>query len=149
MGMTAADRVQADSIRAAGLKVTASRLAVLSALQASPHSSAEQVFSHVREELSGTSMQAIYSILSAFTAAGLVRRFDPAGSAALYECRVGDNHHHVVCVQCGDTQDIDCVIGAAPCLTPSTTVGFTIVSAEVTFTGLCARCSAQLAIAEA
>ena len=145
----AADRTLPDSIRAAGLKVTAPRLSVLSALKASPHSSADRVFTSVRDELPGTSPQAVYNILAAFTTAGLVRRFDPAGSAALYECRVGDNHHHVVCVQCGDTQDIDCVVGEAPCLTPSSSAGFTILSAEVTFTGICTRCSTKMAAAEA
>jgi Fe2+ or Zn2+ uptake regulation protein len=148
-GTAVAELALSDAIRAAGLKVTVSRRAVLGVLQASPHSSAEQVFARVREDLPGTSLQAVYSILTAFTASGLVRRFDPAGSAALYECRVGDNHHHVVCVQCGDTQDIDCVVGEAPCLTPSSTGGFSILSAEVTFTGLCSRCSADLATAEA
>ncbi|MEA9985038.1 MULTISPECIES: Fur family transcriptional regulator [Subtercola] len=141
--------VLADRIRAVGLKVTAPRLAVLHTLQNAPHSSAEQVFAGLREELPGTSTQAVYGVLTSFTAAGLVRRFDPAGSPALYECRVGDNHHHVVCVRCGDLRDVDCVIGEAPCLTPSDTSGFSIFAAEVTFTGLCADCQAAVAELEA
>ncbi|MFB2586674.1 Fur family transcriptional regulator [Herbiconiux liukaitaii] len=146
---TAAREVLAERIRAAGLKVTAPRLAVLSMLQEAPHSSAEQVFVGVREELPGTSTQAVYGVLNAFTGAGLVRRFDPAGSPALYECRVGDNHHHVVCVRCGDLRDVDCVVGEAPCLTPSDTSGFSVFAAEVTFTGLCADCRTALAELEA
>ncbi|WP_202565307.1 Fur family transcriptional regulator [Agreia sp. COWG] len=130
----------AERIRAVGLKVTAPRLAVLKMLDQAAHSSADQVFGAVREELPGTSTQAIYGVLSAFAAAGLVRRFDPAGSPALYESRAGDNHHHVVCVRCGDLRDVDCVIGEAPCLTPSDTSGFSVFAAEVTFTGLCADC---------
>lgn len=136
-----------ESVRAAGLKVTASRLAVLGMLKDAPHSSAEQVFAGIRGELPNTSMQAVYGILTAFTSAGLVRRIDPAGTPALFECRVGDNHHHIVCIRCGDMRDVDCVIGAAPCLTPSDTSGFTVFAAEVTFTGICQACQ-QIAIAE-
>ena len=136
----------ADSVRAAGLKVTAPRLAVLGMLQNAPHSSAEDVFAGVRNELPGTSVQAVYGVLAAFTFAGLVRRIDPASSPALFECRVGDNHHHILCVRCGDLKDVDCVIGAAPCLVPSDTSGFTVYAAEVTFTGLCGPCQKQLAL---
>jgi len=136
----------ADSVRAAGLKVTAPRLAVLGMLQNAPHSSAEDVFAGVRNELPGTSVQAVYGVLAAFTFAGLVRRIDPASSPALFECRVGDNHHHILCVRCGDLKDVDCVIGAAPCLVPSDTSGFTVYAAEVTFTGLCEPCQKQLAL---
>lgn len=128
------------TIRGSGLKATGPRVAVLDVLQQAPHSSAEQVFAEVRKSLSGTSSQAVYGILAAFTGAGLARRFDPPGSPALFESRVGDNHHHLACVGCGLIQDVDCVIGEAPCLTPSDASGFIVLSAEVTFNGLCRTC---------
>jgi Fur family ferric uptake transcriptional regulator len=128
------------SIRAAGLKVTQPRLAVLEVLQQNPHSSAEEIFERMQEVLPGSSTQAVYGILGAFTGAGLARRIDPPGSPALFECRVGDNHHHLVCVRCGAIEDVDCVIGEAPCLSPSDDSGFVIYSAEVTFNGLCGQC---------
>lgn len=131
------------SIRAAGLKVTAPRVAVLQALQHMPHSSAERVFTGVRDVLPGTSTQAVYGVLAALTGAGLIRRFDPPGSPALFECRVSDNHHHLVCVSCGAIRDVDCVLGAAPCLAPSDAQGFTVLTAEVTFHGLCEQCRAD------
>jgi Fe2+ or Zn2+ uptake regulation protein len=136
------------TIRAAGLKVTQPRVAVLAALQRHPHSSAEKIFTEVQKELSSSSTQAVYGILAAFTGAGLARRFDPPGTPALFEQRVGDNHHHLVCVHCGEIQDVDCVVGEAPCLTPSDDYGYTILSAEVTFSGLCSAC-AQAAAATA
>jgi Fur family ferric uptake transcriptional regulator len=129
------------AIRAAGLKVTQPRIAVLAALQRHPHSSAEKIFTEVQKELASSSTQAVYGILAAFTGAGLARRFDPPGTPALFEQRVGDNHHHLVCVHCGEIQDVDCVIGEAPCLTPAEDYGFSILSAEVTFTGLCHDCA--------
>src|SRR5680860_325302 len=136
----AAMETLAAGIRSAGLKVTAQRLAVLGALADSPHATAERVFAAVRSGLPGTSLQAVYGVLTAFTAAGLIRRIEPAGSAALFERRVGDNHHHLVCTACGAVHDVDCVVGEAPCLTPSDAHGFAVASAEVTFWGLCPSC---------
>jgi Fe2+ or Zn2+ uptake regulation protein len=132
------------TIRSAGLKVTAPREAVLRALTVSPHSTADQVFASVRGELAGTSLQAVYGVLAAFGNAGLVRRVEPAGSPALFERRVGDNHHHLVCTRCSAVHDVDCTVGHAPCMTPSDDAGFTVQAAEVTFWGLCPSCQAEL-----
>ena len=129
-----------EALRSAGLRVTEPRLAVLRALEPSPHAAAEQVFARVALDLPGTSVQAVYGVLNALTGAGLVRRIEPAGSAALYELRTGDNHHHVVCSVCGNVADVDCVVGQAPCLHPSTSSGFAIDTADITFWGVCPDC---------
>ena len=88
------------------------------------------------------SHQAVYDVLRALTAAGLVRRIQPSGSVARYEARVGDNHHHVVCRSCGTIADVDCAVGEAPCLAASEDRGFVIDEAEVTYWGLCRECAA-------
>jgi len=130
-------------LRSAGLRVTAVRLAVLGAVAALPHREVEAITRVVERELGTVSRQAIYDALHALTDAGLVRRIEPAGSPARYESRVGDNHHHVVCRTCGATADIDCAVGAAPCLEPSTTHGYVLDEAEVTFWGTCPACLAS------
>ncbi len=127
-------------LRGAALRATSGRLAVLRALEAAPHSPAETVFDLISGDLPGTSPQAVYMVLNDLTRVGLIRRFEPAGSAALYERRIGDNHHHLVCDSCGMVQDVDCVVGQAPCLTPSGGGTFHVREAEVTFWGLCDRC---------
>jgi len=130
----------ADSIRASGLKVTGPRLAVLRVLDQAPHSTAERLYATVRAELPGTSLQAVYGVLAAFTGVGIARKIEPAGSPALFERRVGDNHHHIVCTRCSAVHDVDCAVGESPCLTPSNTSGFTVQTAEVTYWGLCPDC---------
>jgi Fe2+ or Zn2+ uptake regulation protein len=129
------------AIRAGGLKVTGTRLAVYDTLRGLPHARADEVFERVRPTLPGTSLQSIYNALGDFTTAGLVRRIEPAGQPGLFELRIDDNHHHLVCTSCGRVEDVDCVVGHAPCMVPSDTHGFTLVSAEVTFWGLCRPCS--------
>jgi Fur family ferric uptake transcriptional regulator len=133
-------REQVDRLRAAGLRVTRPRLAVLGALPDGEHLGVEAIAGRARRELGALSTQAAYDILRAFASAGLVRRIEPAGSPALFETRVGDNHHHVVCRICGATDDVDCAVGARPCLEPSSSNGFIIDEAEVTYWGLCPDC---------
>jgi len=129
-------------LREAGLRVTDSRRAVLDALVGRPHASADELLAVVALTLPGTSMQSMYNVLGDFVDAGLVRRIEPAGRPGLFELRVGDNHHHLVCSRCGAVQDVDCVVGEAPCLTPSDTHGYAVQTAEVTFWGLCPACTA-------
>jgi len=130
-------------LRGAGLRVTRPRLAVLRALAETPHSDAQHVALAVRSDIGGVSVQAVYDVLHALASAGIVRRVEPAGSSALFELRVGDNHHHIVCRVCGSTTDIDCAVGSAPCLDPSQTHGFLVDEAEVTFWGVCPTCQSD------
>ncbi|WP_291382797.1 Fur family transcriptional regulator [Demequina sp.] len=131
----------AEVIRGAGLRLTKPRGAVLRALHDRPHASADDVLSSVAAVFPKASLQSVYNALSDFVSAGIVRRFEPAGSPGLYELRVDDNHHHLVCTQCGAVSDVDCAVGHAPCLTPSETQGFVVHQAEVTYSGLCAACA--------
>ena len=96
---------------------------------------------HSELEPTATSIQSVHNALADLTEAGILRRIEPAGSAALYELRIGDNHHHLVCTRCTTVVDVECVVGHAPCLEPSDTAGFTVSTAEITFWGVCASCA--------
>ena len=140
---TSDEQLPADLLRARGLRVTRPRLAVLEVLTEGGHFEVDEIASRVRTRLDSVSAQAVYDVLGALARVGLARRIEPAGSPAKYEGRTGDNHHHVVCRGCGAIGDVDCVVGEAPCLTPSSRHGFLIDEAEVTFWGLCATCQAR------
>lgn len=130
-------------MKEAGLRATAQRMCILDVLRSTPeHLPVDQVTEQVRARLGTISQQAVYDVLAALTAAGLARRIEPAGSPALFEGRVADNHHHVVCRRCGTVADIDCVVGASPCLEASETHGFELDEAEITFWGMCPECQA-------
>ena len=107
-----------------------------------PHADTDTIIGAVREHLGEVSHQAVYDVLRALTAAGLVRRIQPSGSVARYESRVADNHHHIVCRSCGVIADVDCAVGDTPCLTAADDQGFSIDEAEVVYWGLCPTCSA-------
>jgi Fur family ferric uptake transcriptional regulator len=129
------------TLRAAQLRVTRPRLAVLAAVHALPHADTDSIIGAVRADLGEVSHQAVYDVLRVLTSAGLVRRIQPPGSVARYESRTADNHHHVVCRSCGAIADVDCAVGHAPCLTASEDHGFVIDEAEVVYWGRCPTCS--------
>jgi Fur family transcriptional regulator, stress-responsive regulator len=131
----------AEILRDHGVQVTAQRLAVLQAVAARPHVTADVVADMARGEIGAISKQSVYDALATLVDAGIVRRIEPAGSAARYETRVGDNHHHLVCRGCGAVVDVDCAVGAAPCLTAADAAGYTVDEAEVTFWGTCPACA--------
>lgn len=130
-----------DLLHKANLRLTSPRLAVLEVLEhEGKHQDAEFIISAARQRLGSLSRQAVYDNLNALVAAGIIRRIEPAGRPALYETRVGDNHHHLICRRCHATVDIDCAMGAAPCLQPSDHHGFVIDEAEVVYWGICPSC---------
>ena len=131
-----------ESLRSRGLRITKPRLAVLEILGTGGHFEVDEIARRCRERLDSVSTQAVYDVLGALSRAGLARRIEPAGSPALYEARTGDNHHHIVCRGCGKIADVDCAVGTTPCLDPSSTAGFTVDEAEVTYWGLCPACQA-------
>ena len=134
------------ALRGAGLRVTRPRLAVLDVVAERPHADTGTVLDGVRALLPAVSHQAVYDCLGALTDAGLLRRIQPAGSAARYELRVGDNHHHLVCRSCGAVTDVDCAVGHAPCLATDDAEarGFEVDEAEVIYWGRCPACSTTL-----
>ena len=140
--MTAAQTpATAAELRGAGLRVTAARVALLETVRDGDHLDAGAIAARVRDRIGHVSLQAVYEALHALTAAGLIRRIEPADSPVRFEGRVGDNHHHVVCRSCGAVADVDCAVGETPCLTASDDHGFSIDEAEVVYWGLCPDCA--------
>jgi Fur family ferric uptake transcriptional regulator len=129
-------------LREASLRVTGPRVSVLRAVHDHPHADTDSISGVLREDLGVVvSLQAVYDVLRALTAAGLVRCIQPMGSVARYEARVGDNHHHVVCRSCGAIADVDCAVGYTPCLTAADDAGYEIGEAEVIYWGRCPDCA--------
>ena len=127
-------------LRKYGIPVTAQRLAVMQAVSDRPHATADAITKDVRAEIGAISRQAVYDALGLLSEKGLIRRIQPAGSSALYEDRVGDNHHHLICRNCGKTVDVDCAVGETPCLTAADDLGFRVDEAEVVYWGACPEC---------
>ncbi|ASK65302.1 transcriptional repressor [Brachybacterium avium] len=145
--MTTADHTAA--LRGAGLRVTAPRLATLAAVEAHPHADAEAIAQAVRERLGTVSRQAVYDVLNALSDVELLRRVAVGGRSMQYELHRHDNHHHLVCRECGRLEDVACAVGAAPCLVPHDDLGFDVEIADVVYRGTCSDCRAAKAVSTA
>jgi Fur family ferric uptake transcriptional regulator len=132
-----------DQLRERGLQATAQRLAVLRAVSSRPHVTADEVVAIAQFDIGAISRQAVYDALGVLASNGLLRRIQPIGSAARYEDRVNDNHHHLICRLCAHVVDVDCAVGSVPCLTASDDHGYEIDEAEVAYWGLCPECQAD------
>lgn len=129
-----------DLLRNLKIPVTAQRISVLRAVASKPHSTADVIADIVRADIGAISKQAVYDALGMLVEKRLLRRIQPAGSPALYEDRVDDNHHHLICCSCGKTVDVACAVGEVPCLKASDDAGFQIDEAEVIYWGTCPEC---------
>ena len=130
-------------LRERGIQVTAQRLAVMRAVAARPHITADAVAEIVRTQIGAISLQSVYDALGLLVSEGLLRRIQPPRSPARFEDRVGDNHHHLICRTCGCVVDVDCAAGSAPCLKPVDDRGYEIDEAEVAYWGRCPDCVEQ------
>lgn len=130
-----------NTLQAHGMPVTAQRLAVLRAVNSNPHATADHIAAFATKDIGSISKQSVYDTLSTMVERGVLRKIQPVGSVALYENRVGDNHHHVVCRSCGAVGDVDCAVGYRPCLSASHTHGFIIDEADVSYWGTCETCA--------
>jgi Fe2+ or Zn2+ uptake regulation protein len=133
----------AEALRGHGVQVTAQRIAVLRAVAGNPHATADEVAQVARNEIGAISRQSVYDALGTLVEAGLLQRIQPFGSAARYEDRVGDNHHHLICRGCGQVLDVDCAVGETPCLTASNNMGYQIDQADVAYWGRCPACQLE------
>ena len=130
-------------LREHDIQPTAQRLAVLRAVAARPHLSADDVIDAVKVEIGAISRQAVYDALAVLVERGIIRRIQPVGSPARFEDRVDDNHHHVICRICADVVDVDCAVGVTPCLTAANDMGYEIDEADVVYWGRCPNCQLE------
>ena len=137
---TAVDVAQV--LRGHGLHATAQRVGVLRAVSERPHATADEIAVAVRDRIGAISRQSVYDALAVLTERRLIRRFQPAGSSARYEDRVGDNHHHLICRSCHVVVDVDCAVGENPCLAAADDAGYELDETEVVFWGMCPDCLA-------
>ena len=135
---------ESDLLRAHGIPVTAQRIAVIKNVGRHPHTTADEVVEGVKQDIGTISRQAVYNVLSLLSEKGLLNRVQPSGHPARYETRVGDNHHHVVCRNCGSMEDVDCAVGYTPCLKAAEDHGYDINEAEVIYWGICPTCQKRL-----
>ena len=128
-------------LRERGQRVTPQRLAIARTVrELDRHTTAETVFGRVSEQMPGVSLPTVYATLDLLEELGLVRRVPTEAGTAVYDPRTED-HHHLVCRECGEIMDVDAPVDRAELLAAAQTLGFAADDAQVVVRGVCARCS--------
>jgi Fe2+ or Zn2+ uptake regulation protein len=136
------DTATEERLRAAGLRSTAPRRAVVQVLEDHPHQTATGVAELLAAGGNAVSRQSLHNVLEDLTRTGVLRSLQPLGSAPRYETQGAGHHHHIVCRDCGSVADVPCAAGRPACLVPVATPGFPVVEhVDVTWWGLCADCA--------
>jgi Fur family ferric uptake transcriptional regulator len=127
-------------LHGAGLRATASRVAVFDALRdAGGHHGVDDIVALVARRGEPLSRMTVYNVVGDLREVGLVMCADAGPGRALYE--VSDVwHHHFVCRACGEVTDVPCTKGRKPCLVPAGPKGATVDEAQVIFRGVCRSC---------
>ncbi|HXR54424.1 MAG TPA: Fur family transcriptional regulator [Acidimicrobiales bacterium] len=129
-----------DLFRVNGRKVTAQRQCIFRALQGNvTHPSAEAVYEAVRSEMGTISLKTVYQTLYELAELGEVATLDLGTGAVRFDPNVEDQHHHLVCRNCGKVRDLH--VDFEGLEVPSAAAqGYAVSSAEVVFRGLCEDC---------
>ncbi|HVF12613.1 MAG TPA: Fur family transcriptional regulator [Actinomycetota bacterium] len=133
-----------DEMHSRGMRVTAQRMAVLEVVdQTKGHPCAEDVYAQVKKKLPHISLATVYKALGELREIGRLKVL-PVSGKLRYDTEQSPDHHHLVCTRCKRVEDVfpkDSF--QEPVLDEGSMMGFRITGAEVTFRGLCPRCSEQ------
>jgi Fe2+ or Zn2+ uptake regulation protein len=146
------DRMLA-GVRAAGLKLTPQRMAIVRELAIDEsHPTAQELFDRLRATLPTMSFATVYNTLAALSEANLCVAMSLAPGSGRFDPNMGA-HHHLVCDGCGAVRDVPIEPGAKPPQRTTRTMmsraapGFQLRSVEQIFRGLCAACAGRASLA--
>lgn len=123
------------------LKKTKGRDAILTVLKdETVPVDASHIQHHLSEKAVSIDPATVYRILDAFYKTGIVQRFEFQEGKFRYELSSKEDHHHLICSQCGRIEDIsDCAIPALQ-KDIQKKKGFLVKSHTLEFYGICQDC---------
>jgi Fe2+ or Zn2+ uptake regulation protein len=105
---------------------------------------ADEVLAHARAALPEVSQATVYNTLNELVAMGELEEVTHSDGRKRYDPNILDNHHHLICVDCGQMRDV--TVGD-PDLPFNQRQGFEILGAKVTFRARCPDCSSKSPVA--
>ena len=132
----------AEKMAALGQRLTPQRRAVLDALRKARRTvTAPDLYEELAASHPALGRATVFRSLDALVDAGLAQRFERPGHVYAYAaCSASDHHHHLLCIHCDRTVEIDeAVIG--PLVSQLTRrYGFAVDHSSLDFYGACHRC---------
>ena len=101
--MTRSKSLLINILRNEGLRYTSQRRAVWDELKSSTdHRDAEHIYLSLRRKKIRVSRATVYRTIDVLVKNNLVRKMELGDGRALYEPRIGDEHHdHIICLETG------------------------------------------------
>ena len=131
-----------EKIHGHGLRMTDQRRAVYDILMGKlDHPTAVEVFTRVREKVPNISLATVYNCLETLTDCGLAKTVTDERGPARY-CPNLAEHAHFFCENCGGVSDIPLRSRRQPEDVWDFPSAFTISRHEVSFRGMCPKCTA-------
>jgi Fe2+ or Zn2+ uptake regulation protein len=138
-------------LRAAGLKMTPQRIAIVRQIAADDsHPSAQELFDRLKPSSPSMSFATVYNTLAALGDAGLVVSFSLAPGSTRFDPNMRP-HDHAVCDGCGAVRDVvgetarlpsaSSVGSSSSAMSAMSAVGFEVRSVERILRGLCLTCA--------
>lgn len=135
----------AERLRAAGLKVTGSRVAILDAVERNRnHPSAEDIYQELAGSHPSLSLSTVYGTLSAFVKVGLVRKLSEVDGRLRVD-GTKTPHDHAICRMCGAIFDVEPdpkSVTTPPSALPD---GLSVLHVRVEYDVVCAPCRSSSA----
>jgi len=127
--------------RGRGLRITAQRLEVFSALaRCTDHPSAETLYRRVHKRVPGITLDTVYRTMEKLEEVGLVLRVSVVGNRMRFEANL-DRHHHFVCRGCGVILDVYSAELDQLRLPEKLSAGYVVERSQVELRGVCPRCA--------
>lgn len=130
----------APQLRARGFRMTPQRMAILHILcHAGTHLSPSEIYRQAKRDYPGLTEPTVYRTLEFLSDVALVRPSYNPGGHLTYEI-AGDDHHHVVCRECGGEIEVEHTLLESLYRLLETTSGYRSIDSHVTFFGVCPQC---------
>lgn len=130
-----------DIIRAAGHRVTPQRIHILDAVcDGNGHTTLGEIYARARAFDKTIDRSTLYRTLKLFTELGLVVSADKGDGETYYEIAKPQRHHHLVCRQCGQEQEIEHGVMQSMFDQVYETYGFRVDNDHLILSGLCETC---------
>jgi Fe2+ or Zn2+ uptake regulation protein len=129
--------------RSTGRKVTPQRRRIFEILEGnSSHPTAESIYFELAKDMPTVSLKTVYLTLRELEEVGEIQSLDLGMGSSRFDPNVDEEHHHLVCIRCGEVRDIYLTLGQGlQRQVPQDQ--FAVTKAEVVFRGLCANCRAS------
>jgi Fur family ferric uptake transcriptional regulator len=129
-----------DKLHAHGFRMTPQRMAILHTLRhAGGHLSPTEVFEQTRRDQPGLTEPTVYRTLEFLAENGYALAAHMGGGKLVYEL-TEENHHHLICRQCGKTVAVDHTALTSIYEQLQSSTGYMLDSSHVTLFGLCKDC---------